>query len=254
MEDTLMSSQKLIMESWRKFLGMDDEKEASNFNPAETCMIALDQKGRRKKIILYNPRGIRKLSRKEMKSGAHYTEAEMIGSIDLVISTIMSKEPCIADTYQISAIYVADAYRGNGLQKQLMDMAFYVASEEGAGLTSDHQYGTRPDAAGAWKKIEKSSSYEKKSTSDDNDTFDYDNSTSDPNDDCSKPKKDPSATEHSFEKKSNATGENLYDNYGSQHKVIANFLKSKFVDVGDFEDAMKRISASQFRSAYANSF
>jgi GNAT superfamily N-acetyltransferase len=152
-----------------------------------------------------------------------------------------------------ASIYVADAYRGNGLQKQLMDMAFYMVSEEGAGLTSDHQYGTRPKAAGAWEKIEKSSSYEKKATSKGNDTFDYDESTSDPNDDCSKPKKDPSATEHSFEKKSNATGRNLYDRYGSQHKVIANFMKSKFVDVGDFEDAMKRIANSEFRSAYANS-
>jgi len=246
-------NQKLIMEGWRKFLGMDGEKKTSDFDPAQTCMIALDQKGRRKKIILYNPRGIRKLSRKEMRNGDHYTEIEMIGSIDLVISTIISKEPCIADTYQIAAIYVADAYRGNGLQKQLMDMAFYMASKEGAGLTSDHQYGTRSKAAGAWKKIEKSSSYEKKATSKGNDTFDYDESTSDPNDDCSKPKKDPSATEHSFEKKSNATGGNLYDRYGSQHKVIANFMKSKFVDVGDFEDAMKRIANSEFRSAYANS-
>jgi GNAT superfamily N-acetyltransferase len=244
---------KLIMEGWRKFLGMDGEKKTSDFDPAQTCMIALDQKGRRKKIILYNPRGIRKLSRKEMRNGDHYTEIEMIGSIDLVISTIISKEPCIADTYQIASIYVADAYRGNGLQKQLMDMAFYMVSEEGAGLTSDHQYGTRPKAAGAWEKIEKSSSYEKKATSKGNDTFDYDESTSDPNDDCSKPKKDPSATEHSFEKKSNATGRNLYDRYGSQHKVIANFMKSKFVDVGDFEDAMKRIANSEFRSAYANS-
>ena len=244
---------KFIMEGWRKFLEVNGKKKTSDFNPAQTCMIALDQKGRRKKIILYNPRGIRKLSRDDMRSGDHYTEVEMIGSIDLVISTIMSKEPCIANTYQISAIYVADDYRGNGLQKQLMDIAFYVVSKEGAGLTSDHQYGTRPKAGGAWKKIEKSSSYEKKATSKGNDTFDYDESTSDPNDDCSKPKKDPSATEHSFEKKSNAVGGNLYDRYGSQHKIIANFLKSKFVDVGDFEDAMGRIAASEFRSAYANS-
>lgn len=241
------------MESWRKFLGMDGKKETSNFNLALSCMITLDQKGSRKKIILYNPKGLRKLSRKEMNSGDHYTEVEMIGSIDLVISTIMSSEPCIANTYQISAIYVADAYRGKGLQRQLMDMAFYMASEEGAGLTSDHKYGTRPKAGGAWKKIEKSSSYEKKTTSKDNDTFDYNDSTPDPNDDCSKPSKDPAATDHSFEKKSNSTGKNLYDDYGRNHKIISNFMKSKFIDVDDFENAMRRIAASEFKSAYANS-
>lgn len=241
------------MESWRKFLGMDDKKKTSDFNLTLTCMIALDQKGYRKKIILYNPREFRKLSRNDMRENRHYTEAEMIGSIDLVISTKMSSEPCIANTYQISAIFVTDAYRGKGLQRQLMDMAFYMVSKEGAGLTSDHKYGTKPKAAGAWKKIEKSSSYEKKTTSKDNDTFDYNDSTPDPNDDCSKPSKDPAATDHSFEKKSNTIGEDLYDSYGRNHKVITNFMKSKFVNVDNFEAAMRRIADSEFRSAYANS-
>jgi len=246
-------NQKLIMEGWRKFLGMDGEKKTSDFNLALTCMIVLDRKGSRKKIILYNPKGLRQLSRDDMRNGDHYTEVEMIGSVDLVISTKMSSEPCIADTYQISAIYVADAYRGKGLQKQLMDIAFYVVSEEGAGLTSDHQYGTKPKAAGAWKKIEKSSSYEKKTTNKGNDTFDYDDATPDPNDDCSKPSQDPAATDHSFEKKSNSIGKSLFDDYGRNHRVISNFMKSKFVDVDNFEAVMGRIAASEFNNAYANS-
>ena len=246
-------NQKLIMESWRKFLGMDSKKKASDFNLSLTCMIAIDEKGSRKKIILYNPKGLRQLSRNDMREGDHYTEVEMIGSIDLVISTKMSSEPCIANTYQISAIYVADAYRGKGLQRQLMDMAFYMVSEEGAGLTSDHQYGTKPKAAGAWKKIEKSSSYEKKTTNKGNDTFDYNDSTPDANDDCSKPSKDPAATDHSFEKKSNSIGKNLYDDYGRNHRVISNFIKSKFVNVDDFEAVMAKTAASQFKSAYASS-
>ena len=246
-------NQKLIMEGWREFLGLGGKKKTSDFNLAQTCMIVLGQKGSRKKIILYNPKEFTKLSRDDMRENRQYREAEIIGGIDLVLSTKISPEPCIANTYQITAIYVTDAHRGKGLQKQLMDIAFYMVSEEGAGLTSDHYYGTKSKAAGAWNKIEKSSSYEKKTTNKGNDTFDYDDATPDPNDDCSKPSKDPAATDHSFEKKSNSTGKNLYDDYGRNHRVISNFMKSKFVDVDNFEAVMGRIAASEFKSAYANS-
>ena len=101
-----------------------------------------------------------------------------------------------------------------------MDIAFYMVSEEGAGLTSDHHHGTRPKAGGAWKKIEKSPDYEKKTTNKGNDTFDYEDATPDPNDD---------------------------------HKVITDFLKSKFMKIDNFEYTMADISDNKFRDAYADS-
>jgi GNAT superfamily N-acetyltransferase len=246
-------NQKLIMEGWREFLGLVDKKKTSDFNLAQTCMIVLGQKGSRKKIILYNPRDLTKLSRDDMRENGQYKEAEIIGGIDLVLSTKISPEPCIANTYQITAIYVTDAHRGKGLQKQLMDIAFYMVSEEGAGLTSDHHYGTRPKAGGAWKKIEKSPDYEKKTTNKGNDTFDYEDVTPDPNDDCNNPSRDPAATDHSFEKKSNSIGKKLFDNYGTNHKVITDFLKSKFMKIDNFEYTMADISDNKFRDAYADS-
>jgi hypothetical protein len=134
-----------------------------------------------------------------------------------------------------------------------MDIAFYMVSEEGAGLTSDHHYGTRPKAGGAWKKIEKSPDYEKKTTNKGNDTFDYEDVTPDPNDDCNKPSRDPAATDHSFEKKSNSIGKKLFDDYGTNHKVITDFLESKFMKIDNFEYTMSDISDNKFRDAYANS-
>ena len=132
-----------------------------------------------------------------------------------------------------------------------MDQAFWLASKEGAGLTSDHAYGTRKGAAGAWERIENSSIYRKRKTAAGNDTFDYDDSTPDPDDDCGKGMKDPLATDHSFEKMSTAGAESKYDTYFYNHKKVIRKLKSVGRSLPkDFEMVVGRVASNRFNQIY----
>ena len=133
-----------------------------------------------------------------------------------------------------------------------MDQAFLLTSKEGAGLTSDHKYGTKSGAARAWDKIEKSSQYTKKTTKAGNDTFDYNDSTPDEDDDCAKGSKDPVATDHSFVRTSLAGAENKFDLYSGNHKRVKRQLKSAGSDkfINTFENVLQRMAAHRFNQLY----
>ena len=240
-----MKSYKLH-ESFRKFL-----KESQDFDPSKTCLILKDF-GNEKMIVLYNPKKIKRMSGDDIRRDGVYGEYEIIGSIKIKNSKLYSKEPCIPETYEISTIYVSKKYRGKGYQKILMDLAFFLVSKEGAGLTSDHQFGTKPAAAGAWEKIEKSSVYKKKQTKAGNDTFDYNDSTPDPDDDCGKGMKDPVATDHSFVRTSVAGAELKFDVYESNHKKI--FRHVKFAagesQARNLVNVILRMASHEFNQAY----
>jgi len=236
---------KLIVENFRKFLN-----ESQGFDQTKTCMILLDY-GNKKAVILYNPNGVERMSGRDIRKNEQYSTYEMIGAITIRNTKITSKEPCIPETYEISTIFVEKNYRGMGFQKILMDQAFRLASSEGAGLTSDHKYGTRQDAAGAWDKIEKSSQYKKKTTKAGNDTFDYNDKTPDPEDDCAKGSKDPVATDHSFIRTSLAGAENKFDLYSGNHKrVVRNLNQAGRNFAKDFENAVARMSEHRFNQLY----
>tara|TARA_R100001509_G_C4872045_1_gene217093 strand:+ start:1023 stop:1757 length:735 start_codon:yes stop_codon:yes gene_type:complete len=240
-----MKSYKLH-ESFRKFL-----KESQDFDPSKTCLILKDF-GNEKMMVLYNPKKIKRMSGADIRRDGVYGEYEIIGAIKIKNSKLYSKEPCIPETYEISTIYVNKQYRGKGYQKILMDLAFFLVSKEGAGLTSDHQYGTKPAAAGAWKKIEKSSVYKKKQTKAGNDTFDYNDSTPDPDDDCAKGSKDPVATDHSFERTSVAGAELKFDAYVYNHKKIFRHIKMAAgeAQANNLVNVILRMAGHQFNQAY----
>lgn len=241
-----MRSHKLH-ESFRKFL-----KESQDFDPSKTCLILKDF-GNEKMIVLYNPKKIKSMSGADIIRDGVYGEYEIIGAIRIKNSKLNSKEPCIPETYEIATIYVNKQYRGKGYQKILMDLAFFIASKEGAGLTSDHKHGTKPAAAGAWKKIEKSSVYKKKETKAGNDTFDYNDSTPDPDDDCQGyGMKDDVATDHSFERTSVAGAELKYDSYAYNHKKIFRHIKMKAGEgqANNLVRVILRMAGHEFNQAY----
>jgi ribosomal protein S18 acetylase RimI-like enzyme len=243
MGDTHMSNHKLIVEGWRKFL-----KES--LNDDNFALIYVDY-GKQKMLTLYDAANIRKMSRTQMKKYDHYNDYDVVGALQMQESELLVKEPCIPQTYQVNMVFVKDQFRGNKLQKKLMDMAFYIAEKEGFGLTSDHKVGTRPKAAKAWKAIEKSSLYTKQKTSSGSDTFDYNDKTPDPNDDCSMPKTTP-ATDHSFVKSNNATGELAFSSYSSMHKLTMKKIKENLgeSEAVSFENVILRVAIQEFQQAY----
>lgn len=238
-----MSNHRLIVEGWRKFLkeSIDDD----NF-----ALIYVDY-GKQKMLAIYDSANIRRMSGTEMRKYDHFGAYEVVGALQMRESNLMVKEPCIPLTYQVNMVFVKDQFRGNKLQKKLMDMAFYIAEKEGFGLTSDHKDGTRPKAARAWKAIEKSSLYTKQKTSRGSDTFDYSDETPDPNDDCSKPPTTP-ATDHSFVKSNNATGDLHFSSYSRMHKLTMKKIKQNLgeSEAVSFENTILRVAIQEFQQAY----
>ena len=244
--ETKMTPYKLH-ENFRKFIN-----EGTDFDPSKTCLILKDF-GNEKMIVLYNPKKLKRMSGADIRREGVYGEYEIIGAIKIKNSKLNSKKPCIPETYEIATIYVNKQYRGKGYQKMLMDLAFFVASKEGAGLTSDHKHGTTPAAAGAWKKIEKSSVYKKKETKAGNDTFDYNDSTPDPDDDCQgHGMKNDVATDHSFERTSVAGAELKYDSYAYNHKKIFRHLKMNAGEnqANNLVNVILRMAGHEFNQAY----
>lgn len=242
---TNMKSYKLH-ESFRKFL-----KESQEFKQSETGIVVVDY-GNKKAVILYNPKGISKMSSMDIRRNEHFQAYELIGAITVKNTMITTNEPCIPKTYEVASIFVEKNYRGMGFQKILMDQAFRLTSKEGAGLTSDHKYGTKAGAAGAWDKIEKSSQYTKKTTKAGNDTFDYNDSTPDQEDDCAKGSKDPVATDHSFIRTSLAGAENKFDLYSGNHRRVVRKLEFAGGEsyVNNFENVLGRMAAHRFNQLY----
>jgi len=175
-----------------------------------------------------------------------FLDTTIVGRISFENTQTAIYEPCIADTFQVSAIHTHKDYEGQGYQKLLMDCAFYVLGKEDRGLTSDHETGTKAKAERAWDKIEKSSEYEKRKTKDGNDQFDYIMQTQDPDDDCDMPDKFPS-THHSFKKKDLSDAKAQYEKLKSNHE---SFIKKLGKNKGAFENMLKNRSSEDFNVRY----
>ena len=167
---------------------------------------------------------------------------KVVGQVDLNITD----EPCVPETYQVSAISVDADYQNKKMGFPagfyMYQMAMYVVNRNGAGLTSDHTISTQPKAAEFWKRLEREGSIavkrstgkftlrkDKKTGKDINtphDTFDYegDLTPDDPNDDCEEPVKKP-ATDHSWQLTDSASADTkiIFDQLTQNHDK---FLKS----------------------------
>jgi len=201
------------MESWKKFLTESEQYdyEPENFGPLSIYHADASKYGQ---IVLY------------------HMMPKIGDNLMYVVGTItydLTMEPCIPNTYQISAIYVEKLARGKKYSKLLYDLAFYIIGEKGAGVTSDHMVGTTEIAKSkAWKYINAapSSEYKKRETDQGNIKFDYDNSTpEDPNDDCDDGIKD-MATDHSYSMVDTSEAAAKYKMLIRNHLLNIRYLRS----------------------------
>ena len=168
-------------------------------------------------------------------------------SIDLLSDDGDERFSCIPQTYQIAAIYVEPELQGQGFGKILYSLAFAVIPD-GAGLTSDKYSGTLAGAQKGWKKMEKSSEYDKRKTPMGNDEFDYDTkkTPNDKMDDCKTDMNlgDSNATDHSLEKKNNSLGKQLFNDYAKQH------FENDFMNRDDVESRLLNTAMKRFGKIY----
>jgi GNAT superfamily N-acetyltransferase len=230
---------KEILREWKKFL----LKENSQLVPYTDERLE-------KKISLYmyqegNENYGLILYRKEKYVDDFY----VIGyaSIDLLSDDGDERFSCIPQTYQVAAIYVEPELQGQGFGRILYSLAFAVIPD-GAGLTSDKYSGTLAGAQKGWKKMEKSSEYDKRKTPMGNDEFDYDTkkTPNDKMDDCKTDMNlgDSNATDHSLEKKNNSLGKQLFNDYVKQH------FENDFMNRDDVESRLLNTAMKRFGKIY----
>lgn len=230
-----MNKQRLIMESWRRFL-----KESKQVAP-ENMMLHFSDKtdnaGAAYNIVLYT------------HEGEPNYKPIAIGGIDLV----QTREPCIPNTMYVGSIYRAPEYKGKGIGKLLYDIGFYIADTMGFGLTSDKEEGTMDAAVKNWKRMENDPEYEKRKTKAGNDTFDYEGKTPDPDDDCDEPyEATKNATDHSLRKKNTGQVASLVDRMEQNHRDHMDFIDSK-MSSSKYIDLIKSSSMNLFMDVYVES-
>ena len=116
-----------------------------------------------------------------------------------------TSEPCIPKTYEVSSIAVDSRYQGQKIGLDLYRYAMATAKkDEGAGLTSDHSYGTKAKAASFWSRLKNDSPLaDMKTTKKGNEEFEYPDEDGkfhddDPENNCDKGYEGNPATDHSF--------------------------------------------------------
>jgi GNAT superfamily N-acetyltransferase len=224
---------KTILNEWRKFLLKETAPSMQfsdeNLEPNLSLFISADDETYQ--LVLY---------RKEKYVDGFYIVG--YASIDLLSDDGDERFSCIPETYQVSAIYVEKELRGKGYGGLLYSLAFAVIPN-GAGLTSDKYSGTQPEAAGLWKKVEKSGDYELRQTPKGNNEFDYDGEKTpeDKMDDCRADMDlgDDNATDHSIQKKNNSEGKQLMTMMSDQHQQN-DFLSKEDVEYRLLDTAIKR--------------
>lgn len=232
---------KKILNEWRKFIvkesGPSVAYNEDSLEPNYSLFLSFDDETYQ--MVLY---------RKEKYVDNFY----IIGyaSVDLLSDTEDDRFNCIPQTYQVSAIYVEPELQGMGFGKLMYDLA-YAAIPGGAGLTSDKYSGTLPAAQGAWKKMEKSSEFLKRTTPMGHDKFDYDGkqTPNDKMDDCRADMDlgDSNATHHSIQKKNNSDGDQLINMMTAQHE------QNDFINREDVEFRLLDTAIKRFGKIYSNS-
>jgi GNAT superfamily N-acetyltransferase len=169
-------------------------------------------------------------------------------AVDLLTDPGDKRFPCIPDTYQVPAIYVEPELQGQDFGRLMYSLGFAVLDND-EGITSDKYSGTMPKAKEIWKKMEKSSEYEKRETPKGSDEFDYTGKTTpnDKMDDClaGLDLGDTNATDHSLKKKNNSMGKALLVKYKAQHE------QNDFLNKTDVENKLMNRAIGRFGEIYS---
>ena len=190
----MSDSMKIIMESWRswgitqKIAGdrfkhepREPKKIEDNELPlallVDVGLFSMDEAGNPKhELILY-----KQTAKHETQNQVFYANPRVIGMITVSLTT----EPCITPTYQVNFSAVDSEFQKQGYGSLIYGLAFhYVNNNLGAGLTSDHEHSTSPEAEKIWDKLADTKGMVKKKTASGNDEFDYEYDNDDEDDDC----------------------------------------------------------------------
>jgi ribosomal protein S18 acetylase RimI-like enzyme len=154
---------KLLLENWNRFL--------LEGNSLTKLSLFVKESKPRFYIALYEP-----------LTEQHIGESppKIVGMLTMQLTS----QKCIPPSYEIVFVARSSEFKRMGIGSLLYKIAASIASEQEAGITSDHGSSTSIEAYKVWQKIEKSPEFYKRSTSAGNDSFDYDKKTPDLDDDC----------------------------------------------------------------------
>ena len=252
MEDIHMSSQKLIMESWRRFLKEEDVR-GSRLNPKDVCLASYITPGSDATFILYR-RGTGETVEDQ------FDNLTIIGSI--WVESLKEEGPCLSannrgPSWHVKAVHTAPSHRRVGYSNELYGFAFLVAKHNNAALTSDKHAGTKPKAIEKWKSFEANpSTYERVATDSpyESTEFDYDGSTPDPKDDCATiiVGDDPdNGTDSAFIHKSPEIYEDIMVSYEANHQqFLSELLPTQWVTEREFTVELAEKEDDSFNNAF----
>ena len=268
MGDTPMNKQKLIMESWRRFLKENQQNKIYLYDRVNAT-------GKMIGMILYV------VDDTSSTKDIFFTSKE-IGAVGLA----PTRSPCISPTYEITNIHTNDDFKRQGYGTMLYDLAMLKAQSLGGGLTSDRNSGTKSTASMIWDKIEKNTAkYGKRKTEEvpigrdsesadpdavpffllrpqpepdatsvgGNDEFDYHFQTPDPDDDCSQSPYGDNATDHSFYLKDTSEISVKFSEFKSNHDELLEFISSNEEEdftANTFLETLKHRSSDNFVDQY----
>jgi hypothetical protein len=244
--------QKLIMESWRRFLKEEDER-GERLDPKDVCLASYITPGSDATFILYR-RGAGE------KVEDQFDNLSIIGS--MWVESLKEEGPCLSGdnrgpAWHVKAVHTAPSHRRVGYSDELYGFAFLIAKQNNAALTSDKHAGTKPKAMMKWKGFEKNTStYEKASTNEPygSTEFDYDSSTPDPNDDCATiiVGDDPdNGTDSAFIHKNPEVYEKLMVFYEDNHQqFLSELLPTEWVTEREFTIELAEKEDDSFNNAF----
>ena len=252
-----MNKQKLIMETWRRFLH-EQKDRGVRADDKRTCLYA-EIEPENAYIIMYEVGGRGNLRRQLM-------DINIIGSVSL--ESLEDSGPCISGkpgenpSWHILAIHTSDKYRSVGYGSFLYGCAFLIADQNGAGLTSDKYAGTKPEAVVKWASFQSDAmgsqqTYTLRQTPDGSENFDYDGTRTpnDPNDDCDVPISgdDINATDYSISHKNPQVFEKFISFYESNHlNFMEEIVNKGIMTEKEFNKSLQQMEFISFESAYDN--
>ena len=182
---------KIIMESWRsspvvqKVFGdkfkLDQRGPKKNIKHVCLAVVPFNFYGedRGNTLILWSPLLI--------DENDVVKDFNLIGVVDVTkLSNEGQNGPCIPETYQVKYSAVDKGFQGKGYGSLIYGLVFHHTNNIlKAGLTSDHEHTSSPDAKRMWDKYADTKNMEKLKTPEGNDEFDYfGDRTEDEFDDC----------------------------------------------------------------------
>ena len=246
-------NQKLIMEEWRKFLS-EAKDRGVRADDKRTCLYA-EIEPENAYFILY-----------EIGDGTpqeQLLKLSIVGSVNL--ESLEDSGPCISGksgenpSWHILSIHTNEKYRAVGYGSFLYGCAFLIASQNGAGLTSDKYSGSKPEAKTKWSSFEADALYREKTytlrhTPDGSMMFDYDGTETpnDPNDDCDVPvQPSTNATDFSISHKNPEIFEKAILFYEANHgDFMDSIVSTGLMSERQFEKFIQQADFKSFEDAY----